>query len=194
MKSKFMLLILSLAALATSVSHAQSLLGGWGYLNSFPWVYVNDEESWAYIYPDDGYYWAYVLESGDTLFAGYLGGDAPLSVAGKTTVYQRKLPSGTFTTETIVYTDTEFTSVIPDGEHEIITRGTYDYSQLGPDIGVVQFTPNVGSDSITDFLIFEDTNGGYYISLIYQGDEPPTADNNGGYGDMTISDTIEALQ
>ncbi len=169
---------------------AQAQITGWGYLNSFPWMYLEDEGSWAYLFVDGNNYWAYVQETGDYIYAGEVtsGGDAPTSLVGAVFVLQI-LDDGERGTATLTCTSETAVHVLVEvGDESFEATGTYDYERQGADTGLLLIEVVDEEDQIDSYfsLIFDDDGTGYYLSISTDQEDLPIAGEDGQYGVFTV--------
>lgn len=193
MKKHLCLLAFLLAGVFTP-AHAQ--FSGWGYLNSFPWVYLDDRESWAYLFVVDTNYWAYVQDTGDYFYAGEVtsGGDAPESLTGLVLVLQI-MDEGELGTGTLLFESESIVTIrVEDGGGVVELTGTYAYERQGADTGEL-IIEVVDEEDVIDslfYLIFGEDGVGYYLSLSSDEEELPPAGEDGQYGSFSVSTLVTA--
>lgn len=171
------------ALLLAGITAGRAQISGWSYNDDFPWVYLDDDQSWAYFYVSDGAYWLYVQETQEYRYLAPLNGPAPESLAGLTIFGLRGNDPSTGLPVIFVFEyHADGTYLVPD-----LMSGTYTYQKESPNIGTLVRTVD-GYPEVTyrDVIQFSDATSGFFMSALLH--EGSTGGDEGFFGNFDVID------
>lgn len=176
---------------AAKFSALQAQVTGWGYLQDFPWTYLQDEESWAYLFVDNGVYYMFVQNSQEYIALGPVVGNSPVSIENQTFTFDVE-DEGQFGVLTVRFFDNGTLS----GEFRIgnsvspIT-GRYIFTKQGANLAALQ-VELVEASNVEEglfFMEFDDDGTGSYMAAFTPDGQPLGVGDDGLFGSFQYTDS-----